>query len=175
MYLLKFHFLPLHTKIFSSLLRSVFFGPPKMKTSLCCLACKTPLFPEPYHAHHQRYCLKPACQRARRQRTQQLRRAAVRRRAVPTASVGRASQPSFSREAVWKPYEAVLTRLDPVFIGLIAQFIDSTDLGDIRGFLRRCATRGQDILNSLKVNERFKATYSQGHAKRRRRRIARSA
>jgi hypothetical protein len=45
-----------------------------------------------------------------------------------------------------KPHEAALTQYDPAIIGLVSLFIDSVSQEEIMTFIRRCATRGQDIL-----------------------------
>ena len=127
MCLLPILFLPASRKIFSSLLRFVFFRRLKMKRPICCPNAD--------------------CQRARRRLNQRLRRAKTRRKASTVKAGPQAVPGQIKPEAARKPHEAGLTQFHPVFIGLVAQLIDSTSPEDILTFLRRCATRGQDILS----------------------------
>ena len=146
MNLLPVRFLPLHTKIFSSLLLCVFFPRFKMKTSCACEACKKPFIPDPRHRHHQRFCSRAACQRARRQENQWLRRNRTQSTLRLPEAMILTAQGLPASEAAMKPHEAVLEQFHPIIIGLISHLIDSTAQEDIAAFLRRCALRGHDIL-----------------------------
>ena len=118
-----------------------------MKSSILCEACESPFIPDCRHRVRQRFCHHVSCQRARRREGQRLRRTNLR----DSLHLPALSEPANHRQlnneaALVKPHQAALKRFHPVIIGLISQFIDSTDPQEVLAFIRRCIERGQDIM-----------------------------
>ena len=162
MCLLPVRLLPLNTKIFYSLLLCVFFPRFKMKHSPSCQACKKPFISDSRHQDRQRFCSRPACQRARRRANQNLRRSRAKGILPLPKTTLLAPQGQLAAEAAMKPHEAALAQFHPVIIGLVSQLVDSTSLEDILVFMRRCAARGQDILYPPGANTPSKVPISGG-------------
>ena len=108
-----------------------------MSSTKVCRSCHRPFRPIPHNVGRQHYCARPACQKERRAAAQRVRR----------------ERSSHQGECMpgMKPDEAGWLLQNPWFVGLISQWIDSTDRQDIEAFCRKLCQRGMGILTSPKM------------------------
>ena len=124
---------------------------PTMSSNRTCAACARPFTPDLRTAWKQRFCSRPACQKARRLQAQRARRATAK---------GSGAAPGTTREV--KPSEAQWLLRNPLFIGFVSHVIASRDRDHIEAVCRRWIASGQNVLDGLGVAAEAKHGQSAG-------------